>query len=241
MLVRTVAMPHAALLVAGLLWLGATMARAEPPQNASPGIDGKSSFTLSMKVEVESPNRLARRDIMPGDHARTGERVSVTSWADQPVYIYVVHYDPKGWSELLFPNAKPVHVAAGEKIRIPEPGSAFSLVGEPGDMTLRVVGSREPLDEVSFRELRLQWPLVGNSESSRGVVDKQRQKKEPPPPPSPPPPNPSSEAERAPKRDAANGTRGGTQSADAIARTIISSESNGSEKAWLWFTFRQEN
>lgn len=190
-------------------------------------------LTVSMRVDVESPNRLLGRQLMPGETAHTGERFSITAWTgQQPAYLYVVHYRPDSWSELMFPVAPNMRVAPGERVRVPEAQTQFTLAGEPGDMTFAVLASPEPIDEASCRELRLDCPLFRKANGTRGGSDQPKHTKEPPP-------REDKNGERSEKSSAKDGTRGGSQSEDSVAK-VVSKRSDVRGRALLWFSFRQE-
>lgn len=216
----------------GLVAFGISSVRADPMPVSRASEAARNSLTVAMRVDVSAANGLTQRQIRPGDTARTGERIHATAWLDQPGYLYIVGYSHRGWSELIFPSGPPVRVNPGARIRVPEPGTWFTLAGEPGDVTLVALASREPLDEASARELRVQWPLPRNEEGTRGGGEKQTAKKDPPPPP-------PSTPDRAEKRDAEGGTRGGAQRLDEQSRTVTS-QTGESGRAWIWFTFRHE-
>lgn len=221
--------PWSTVLMLGLL---VTIRLARGAESPTPSATSQ-ALTLSMRVDVTSPNRLIGRQLMPGEVAHTGEHFSITTWTgQQAAYLYVVHYRPEGWSELLFPVSQNIRVAPGEKVRVPEPQTYFTLAGEPGDMTLAVLASPEPIDESSCRELRLDCLLFRKANNSRGSSEQPKQSKEPPP-------KEDKNGERAEKSSAKDGTRGGSQTEDAAAK-VVSRRSDDRGRALLWFSFRQE-
>lgn len=210
----------------------ATMRPVQGAESPTP-LATSQALIVSMRVDVESPNRLFGRQLMPGEVAHTGERFSITTWTGQKsAYLYVVHYRPDSWSELLFPVSPNIRVAPGEKVRVPEPQTYFTLAGEPGDMTLAVLASPEPIDEASCRELRLDCQLFRKTSHSRGSGEQPKQTKEPPP-------KEDKNGERAERSSAKDGTRGGSQTEDLVAK-VVSRRSDERGQALLWFSFRQE-
>ena len=196
------------------------LALAEPLQPAS-----AEPFTVSMKVEVQTANRLFSRNILPGERVRVGERFFTHIWADQPVYLYIVNYEPTDWSSLLFPETHHIHSEAGRRIRIPEAGGYFAIREGQGEVRLRVFASREPIDTNACRELRLQCPLFQFVSGTRGGAAVDKAKKDPPPP------------ERAEKRTARD--RGAEQTSDET-EGVVSAKSDKNGTAWLDFAFKPE-
>lgn len=199
------------------------------PKNAAPSpVQASGPFSVSMQVNVESGSGLMQRSILPDERVRIGERFSATLQVDEPVFLYVIHFDPKGWSELLFPSRRHVRVAPTEEIRIPGLRNAFVVTDEPGDIELHVIASRQPLEDKACSELRLPCPLFPSGDGTRGGNADDKEKKEPPPHPPP---------ERARKRDAESGTRG--QESDRQKR-IVKALSDERGVAALWFSFGRE-
>lgn len=145
-------------------------------------------FTLSMKVRLAPRTEVGWRSLKPGDTARSGDGFTVTTWADQPVYLYIVDYQREGWSSLLFPTAQHTQVRDGETIQLPGRGGQYRLNQQTGELVLLAYASNRPLDEKGCALLRLSCPLWSRGHRSRG--DSSEQKEAPPPPPPPPPAHP---------------------------------------------------
>lgn len=141
------------------------------------------SFTVSLRVDLQPKLEVGSRSLMPGETANAGDRFTLTSWVDQPVYLYVIGYEPTGWSKLLFPRANHRLVQKGEQIRLPDSGNPYKLNNESGEVSLYIYASRKPLDDQACEVLRLNCPLWGSDGSRDGDSEK---KDLPPPPPAPP-------------------------------------------------------
>jgi hypothetical protein len=81
-----------------------------------------------------------------GGRVKTGAWIEFLARLDRPTYLYVLQFHPDGSAEVLYPDEGPLAQAVGE-VRVPEPGSWFELVGEPGDEKVFFVASARPLPE----------------------------------------------------------------------------------------------
>lgn len=81
-----------------------------------------------------------------GGRVKTGAWIEFLARLDRPAYLYVLQFHPNGSAEVLYPDEGPLAQAVGE-VRVPEPGSWFELVGEPGDERVFFVASARPLPE----------------------------------------------------------------------------------------------
>ena len=190
------------------------------PSRAVNNKSGPAPFALSAKVNLLSPSHVLPRSIKPGDTAHTGDAFTLTAWADQPIFLYVVDYKADRWSSLLFPQAQDTTVPGNEPLRLPTRNPTYRLTGRPGEIGLLVYASRRPLDAAGCAMLRLQCPLWSGSGRTRGEA---QEPKDPPPPPPPP----------GPARNQRDVTLVGQ---DYVATTR--SEADGT--ALLPFCFRQE-
>jgi hypothetical protein len=91
----------------------------------------------------------------PGAQAwKTGEPFALQFRLTRPGFVYVLHVDPAGEVEVLYPGALEARgtlVAAGETMRIPDAGGPeeWVLEGEPGIETFLIAASskeKAPLD-----------------------------------------------------------------------------------------------
>lgn len=169
------------LLVVGLAMLTFDRALADPknaPVQRSTGI-ADVPFTASLRIDLQPKLEVGARSLIPGETVNAGDRFTLTSWTDEAVYLYIVGYEPTGWSKLLFPRSKDTIVQKGEQIRLPDSGNPYKLNNESGEVTLYVYASRKPLDSQACDVLRLPCPLWRQDGSRGGGSDT----KEPPPPP----------------------------------------------------------
>lgn len=182
-------------------------------------------LTLSLKAEIVHP--LGNRPLMPKGIAHTGESFRLAVWTDQPAYVYVVGYSATGWSQLLFPRARDERLPADTRQPVPSAGGAYVLDDEIGDVEIRVLASREPLDLAACQDLRLHCPLWSAEETSlsRGGEDDKKRKQE--------------EDKNTPPRPRSTRDRGGALIPDPQAGTVsVKSDDKGSAR--LDFVFRHE-
>lgn len=137
-------------------------------------------LTLSVQVEVSSPNLAQKFTIAPGDTLHSGDSFAIMVWVDRPAYVTAVQYSPTGWSRLLNSEEAKGWASAQEPFRIPEGTEAFKLDSNPGDEYLMILASMHPLDSAQAKWLRLP-PTTLETSLTRGG--------NPPPPPPPPPPD----------------------------------------------------
>ena len=149
------------------------------PGQATAAIPG---FKVFMRVELHPAKEVGQRDILPNAALHSGDRFRVVAWATEQVYVYLVSYDPQGWSELNFPRGQHVQLPANAPLSVPDRGALFKVNDKSGDGELILFASRKPLDKDTADKLRLPWPLW-NPDGTRG--GNEGRKKEPPPPPPP--------------------------------------------------------
>lgn len=178
-------------------------------------------FLVSGRLDVQSDQTIGTHTIQPGDTLYSGDTFTLTAWADRPLYLYIVGYEPDSWSSLLFPTGRDVMVPANEQIRIPQSGNPFRLNEYAGEVNLYVYASEQPITREACAELRLPWPLWQPSRALRGGSS-------PPPPPPPPPPTGDKRETRSPRI---------TMAADSHIASIYS---DAQAKALLRFHFRHE-
>lgn len=138
---------------------------------------------LSAQIWVSRPNSAKSSTISPGDTLFGNDSFFVRAWADSLAYIYIVHYAPSGWSDLLFPTVPPQQISPGDAVRVPPSPEAFTLDDQPGDELIMILASEHPLDREMSARLRLPFPLVWLA--TRGGPGQLP----PPPPPDGVPPN----------------------------------------------------
>lgn len=139
-------------------------------------------YEVSFKLDVvpHIPGEPAP-SVPPGGVLRSGERFTLTAFASQSVYLYVIGYEQTDWSTLLFPQREHTKVKAGEKIRLPLSGKPFVLNNRPGRVSFFVYASYAPIDAGGCAAVRLHCPLwESGKEGTRGGDSKV---KDPPPPP----------------------------------------------------------
>ncbi len=107
------------------------------------------SVTLSVHVQARSGT--VTRTLRNGDSLKTGDLIEFAVAVDNPAFVYAIQYFPDGSAQVLHPEVGEVRLAAGQEVRIPDPGSWFQLVGTPGEERIYFVASTRPLHDVDER------------------------------------------------------------------------------------------
>lgn len=174
-----------------LLLCGCAAPRAAGKGPESPAPAG--ALTLSLQADLRAPKDLAGRYVSPGAVAHSGDSFAFRLWVDRPAYVYVLRYDPRGWSTLLHPGALAAgdRLAPGTPLTLPGGDERFHLDAEPGEENIYAVATPRPLPEVPglCAALRLPCGEAGSETLQRGSS---------PPPPPPPPPEGRLPTERVP-------------------------------------------
>lgn len=100
--------------------------------------------TLSVRANSMEAGRPA--PLVKGGKARTGAWIEFLARLDRPAYLSVLQFHPDGSAEILYPDEAPAAQTVGE-VRVPEAGSWFELVGDPGDEKVFFVATARPLPE----------------------------------------------------------------------------------------------
>ena len=150
---------------------------------ASEQAKGMDGFSVSVRIEVLQP--VGTRTLQPGGALYPGEQFTITAWADQPVYLYVVGYEPDGWSSLLFPRGRHAKIRGGERLRLPEGDRPYTANSNAGEFAIKVLATTQPIDDSGCQRLRLRCPLWQSTETTAVRSAEADETNKPPPPPPP--------------------------------------------------------
>jgi hypothetical protein len=108
------------------------------------------STPLDLKLGVTATRDMKSWAIQQDEELARCDLVELHIDIEQPAYVYVVQFLPNGTPQVLFP-ATPTDqlMKPGTRIRIPEDGDDFQIVGEGGENVVYVLMSREPIDKVA--------------------------------------------------------------------------------------------
>lgn len=139
-------------------------------------------LTVSLRVDLQPKQEVGGRSLLPGDVAHRGDHFTLTAWVNQPAYLYILAYEPKGWSTRLFPVRGDVSVKKDLQIHLPGNGAGYLLNDQPGDIEIYAYASSKPMDADACAHLRLDCSK-GRFFSTRGGDKDQKKSEERPPPP----------------------------------------------------------
>lgn len=216
-------------------------------------------FTLSAHVEWESADKLVHKTLRPGQDAlHPFDHFRLHATSDRPVYMYVLEIDSTTGPTLLYPERQ--HSRVPNTLVLP-PNGKYRVQGRPGEYTLAIFASQQPMTQAQCEKLSLQCPLfpeptisksltrgsraetspsterVNDSDSTAKSDEKKSNQKESSDSSSRKEPT---EPAPASGQSAKDGTRGGLLRVDSkTGVATIQSDSNGS--AYITLTFQRLN
>lgn len=163
-LIRTLAHKASAVACRAVVALGAVV-MAMPAAAQTPTIgfplpgSGPSSTGQTTTVAQSAPKFLVRVDVNRGLRSyREGDPLSLTVAAEEDAYVYVLYKQADGQVFQIYPNASHTdnRLKARQAVQIPGSDDVFQwVVGGPfGTETIKVLASKEPLQELSDPALR---------------------------------------------------------------------------------------